>query len=51
MAVCEALLRGRRAPEIAAALGIRVSSVQTYRERAYAKAGVASLLELFQHVM
>jgi DNA-binding CsgD family transcriptional regulator len=49
--VCELLLRGRSAPEVAAALGIRVSSVQTYRKRAYAKLGICSLRELFQHLL
>jgi DNA-binding CsgD family transcriptional regulator len=49
--VCESLLRGRSAPEVAVALGIGVSSVQTYRKRAYAKLGVSSLPELFQHLL
>lgn len=49
--VCTALLRGRTAPEVAARLGIRVSSVQTYRKRAYAKLGVASLPQLFQRLL
>lgn len=49
--VCESLLRGRSAPEVAAALGIRVSSVQTYRKRAYAKLGVSSLPELFHRLL
>ena len=51
VAVCGALLRGRTAAEVAAALGIRVSSVQTYRKRAYAKLGAASLAELFQRLL
>ena len=50
-AVCEAMLRGRSAAEAAQALGIRVSSAQTYRKRAYAKLGVASLPELFQRLL
>jgi DNA-binding CsgD family transcriptional regulator len=50
-AVCRALLRGRSSPEIASALGVRVSSVQTYRKRAYAKLGVATLPELFQRLL
>lgn len=50
-AVCRALLRGRSSPEIAGSLGLRVSSVQTYRKRAYAKLGVASLPELFQRLL
>lgn len=49
--VCESLLRGRSAPEVAAALGIRVSSVQTYRKRAYTKLGVSSLPELFHQLL
>jgi DNA-binding CsgD family transcriptional regulator len=51
VAVCTALLRGRTAPEVAAALGVRVSSIQTYRKRAYAKLGVGSLPELFQRLL
>ena len=51
VAVCTALLRGRTAPEVAAGLGVRVSSIQTYRKRAYAKLGVGSLPELFQRLL
>ena len=51
VAVCTALLRGQSAPDAAAALGIRVSSVQTYRKRAYAKLGIGSLPELFQRLL
>jgi DNA-binding CsgD family transcriptional regulator len=50
-AVCGELLRGRASPEIARLLGVRVSSVQTYRKRAYAKLGVANLPELFQRLL
>jgi DNA-binding CsgD family transcriptional regulator len=50
-AVCEAMLRGRSAAEAAHALGIRTSSAQTYRKRAYAKLGVATLPELFQRLL
>jgi DNA-binding CsgD family transcriptional regulator len=50
-AVCSALLRGRASPQIADELGIRVSSVQTYRKRAYAKLGVGTLPELFQRLL
>ena len=50
-AVCRALLRGRSSPEIARSLGLRTSSVQTYRKRAYAKLGVATLPELFQRLL
>ena len=50
-AVCCDLLRGRSAPQVAAALGVRVSSVHTYRKRAYAKLGIASLPELFQRLL
>lgn len=50
-AVCSELLRGRASPEIAVLLGVRVSSVQTYRKRAYAKLGVANLPELFQRLL
>lgn len=49
--VCRALLRGRSSPEIARSLGLRTSSVQTYRKRAYAKLGVATLPELFQRLL
>jgi DNA-binding CsgD family transcriptional regulator len=42
------LLRGRSSREIADALGIEVSSVHTYRKRAYRKLGAASLSDLFQ---
>jgi DNA-binding CsgD family transcriptional regulator len=51
LAVCDAMLRGRSAAEAAAALGIRASSAQTYRKRAYAKLSVASLPELFQRLL
>ena len=51
VAVCTALLRGRTAPEVAAALGLRASSVHTYRKRAYAKLGIGSLPELFQRLL
>ena len=50
-AVCGALLRGRTAPQVATALGVRVSSVHTYRKRAYSKLGIASLPELFQRLL
>jgi DNA-binding CsgD family transcriptional regulator len=46
--VCLALLRGRSAPGIALDLGLEVSSVHTYRKRAYRKLGVGSLPALFQ---
>ena len=51
VAVCASLLRGRSAPEVAADLGLRVSSVHTYRKRAYAKLGIGSLPELFQRLL
>jgi DNA-binding CsgD family transcriptional regulator len=51
ISVCESLLRGRSAPEVAAVLGIRVCSVQTYRKRAYTKLGVSSLPELFNQLL
>jgi DNA-binding CsgD family transcriptional regulator len=51
LAVCGALLRGRSAPEVAADLGLRVSSVHTYRKRAYAKLAIGSLPELFQRLL
>jgi DNA-binding CsgD family transcriptional regulator len=51
VAVCNALLRGSSAPQVAGALGLRVSSVHTYRKRAYAKLGVGSLPELFQRLL
>lgn len=49
--VCQALLRGHSAAEVAASLGIRPTSVQTYRKRAYAKLGVSSLAGLFQRLL
>jgi DNA-binding CsgD family transcriptional regulator len=49
--VCGALLSGRSSPEIARQLGVRVSTVQTYRKRAYAKLRVATLPELFQRLL
>jgi DNA-binding CsgD family transcriptional regulator len=49
--VCQALLRGETAVEVAVALGIRASSVQTYRKRAYAKLGVSGLSGLFQRLL
>jgi DNA-binding CsgD family transcriptional regulator len=51
VAVCNALLRGSSAPQVADALGVRVSSVHTYRKRAYAKLGIGSLPELFQRLL
>lgn len=51
MAVCGAFLRGQGAGAIAASLGIRVSSVHTYRKRAYAKLGVGTLPELFHRLL
>ena len=51
IAVCQSLLRGQSAAEVAAALGIRATSVQTYRKRAYAKLGVSGLAELFQRLL
>lgn len=50
-AVCSALLRGRTSTEVAAALGIQLSSVRTYRKRAYVKLGVSSLTGLFQRLL
>lgn len=50
-AVCGALLRGRTSPEIARSLGVRLSTVHTYRKRAYAKLGVGTLPELFQRLL
>ena len=49
--VCQALLRGESAAEVATMLGIRTSSVQTYRKRAYAKLGVSNLTGLFQRLL
>lgn len=49
--VCEALLRGHSAAAVAGQLGIRATSVQTYRKRAYAKLGVSSLTGLFQRLL
>jgi len=49
--VCEAMLRGQSAAQAGAALGIRASSVQTYRKRAYAKLGVSTLTGLFQRLL
>jgi DNA-binding NarL/FixJ family response regulator len=49
--VCQALLRGENTAEVALALGIRSSSVQTYRKRAYAKLGISSLAGLFQRLL
>jgi DNA-binding CsgD family transcriptional regulator len=49
--VCQALLRGETTAEVAVALGIRASSVQTYRKRAYAKLRVSNLAGLFQRLL
>ena len=51
MSVCEAMLRGQSAAQAGAALGIRASSVQTYRKRAYAKLGISTLTGLFQRLL
>src|SRR5262245_13796431 len=45
--VCCGLLRGRTARQIADELGIELTSVHTYRKRAYRKLGVRSLRDLF----
>ncbi len=46
-AVCLGIFSGRKAEMIAADLGVAVSTVVTYRKRAYAKLGVACRAELF----
>lgn len=45
--VCRAVLRGKKNEAIAAELNIAVSSVITYRKRAYEKLGISSRAQLF----
>jgi len=45
------LLRGHSSAHIAAALGIGIASVHTYRKRAYRKLGVSKLAELFVQLL
>lgn len=45
--VCRAVLRGKKNEAIAADLNIAVSSVITYRKRAYEKLGISSRAQLF----
>lgn len=45
--ICELMLLGYRAADIAKELNIAESSVVTYRKRAYAKLGISSQKELF----
>jgi len=45
--VCRAVLRGKKNEAIAADLDIAVSSVITYRKRAYEKLGISSRAQLF----
>ncbi|HVL37674.1 MAG TPA: LuxR C-terminal-related transcriptional regulator [Burkholderiales bacterium] len=49
--VCAGLLRGHSSAHIAAALGIGIASVHTYRKRAYRKLGVSKLAELFVQLL
>lgn len=46
-AVCLGILAGQKAEIIAAEIGIAVSTVVTYRRRAYAKLGISSRASLF----
>lgn len=46
-AVCQGILSGRKAEQIAADLGVAPSSVVTYRRRAYEKLGISSRGALF----
>ncbi|MBP0047568.1 helix-turn-helix transcriptional regulator [Marinobacterium sp. AK62] len=46
--VCRAVLRGRKNEAIAAELDVAVSSVITYRKRAYEKLGISSRAQLFE---
>lgn len=45
--VCQAVLRGKKNEAIAAELDVAVSSVITYRKRAYEKLGISSRAQLF----
>lgn len=45
--VCHAVLRGKKNEAIAADLNVAVSSVITYRKRAYEKLGISSRAQLF----
>lgn len=45
--VCRAVLRGKKNEAIAAELDVAVSSVITYRKRAYEKLGISSRAQLF----
>lgn len=49
--VCEGLLRGGSGKQVALALGLELSSVQTYRKRAYLKLGIDCLPALFQQIL
>jgi DNA-binding CsgD family transcriptional regulator len=44
--ICLHLLRGHTLKSLAAALGIAVSTAETYRKRAYEKLGVSSRAQL-----
>lgn len=46
-AVCQGMLAGQKAEEIAAQIGVAPSTVVTYRKRAYGKLGISSRANLF----
>jgi DNA-binding CsgD family transcriptional regulator len=49
--VCARLLAGESQCQIAASLGIKESSVQSYRKRAYEKLGVREMREIFLRIL
>ena len=49
--VCTRLLAGESQLRIAGSLGIKESSVQSYRKRAYEKLGVREMLEIFLRIL
>jgi DNA-binding CsgD family transcriptional regulator len=49
--VCARLLAGESQPKIARSLGIKDSSVQSYRKRAYQKLGVREMREIFLRIL
>ena len=49
--VCALLLSGRSFAGISGDLGLRLSSVQTYRKRAYQKLGVRDMREIFARLL
>jgi DNA-binding CsgD family transcriptional regulator len=49
--VCTRLLAGESQPQIAGSLGIKESSVQSYRKRAYEKLGVREMREIFLRIL